>query len=115
MMYQEQSDGFNTIFSPLSFYQATMAILVTQCKAKAWEKASILLIFDQLRLSFQTAILCSRIGGLEITLGWVSTNNWRGIFFIVRRVFVKTSSCFYEPADWGWGRNMPVDHTNGDS
>ena len=59
-------------FFCIEFYQATMAILVTQCKAKAWEKASILLIFDQLRLSFQTAILCSRIGGLEITLGWVT-------------------------------------------
>ena len=90
LMDEEQSEGFNTIFSALSFYQATMAILVTQCKAKAWEKASILLIFDQLRLSFQTAILCSRIGGLEITQGWVTTNNWRGILFSLSSRFLSS-------------------------
>ena len=66
-----------------------MAILVTQCKAKAWEKASILLIFDQLRLSFQTAILCSRIGGLKITQDWVTSNNCEGDIF-------HSTDCFWQ-------------------
>ena len=90
-----------------------MAILVTQCKAKAWEKASILLIFDQLRLSFQTAILCSRIGGLEITLDWVTRNifstRYKDCFWQEKFKFLLT---------WlrdGLDRNMALHHTNGDS